>query len=311
MLRTLIALLILGCTCAAQTQPKDGEILSRKPFEVPAFGSVKEIAQYATEAEYRDAASDKNFTLERILYSSDGLPVSAYLYGAIKSDSKLPVIVFIRGSYVVRDQGAVLLTMFHRLAKSDFVVIAPMLRGSDGQPGHDELGGSDLHDVANIFPVIRQLEFADAQNVFMYGESRGGIMTLLSLRAKLPVKAAATFGAITDMDAYLHLHEKEANSATKIWPDFNQNRSVILELRSAQKWTEEITTPILLMHGAADPQVPPAQTLQLASQLAKQGSNYGVIIYPGDNHILSHHRQDRDREVTQWFQSFLTGDPAK
>jgi len=284
----------------------DGAIVSRKSFSLPAFETVKEIAQYATPAEYADAVADKKFVLERIEYGSDGLTVSAYLYRPAIISGRYPVVVFNRGSYIVHDQGAVLLTMFRRLAKEGFVVIAPMLRGSDGTSGKDELGGPELHDIAKLFVVIKQLDFADGNNIFMYGESRGGIMTLLSCKAGMPIKAAATFGAITDMADYLQLHEWEAKSASKIWPDFEQNKSEILRSRSAQQWAGEINVPILLMHGAKDPQVPPVQTLQLAEKLAIAGKNYGVIVYPGDNHILGHNRDDRDRRVAAWFRSFIS-----
>jgi dipeptidyl aminopeptidase/acylaminoacyl peptidase len=308
---TLLLLLVLGGVLVAPAQstnvvPKDGEVISRKPVVLPAFESIKEVAQYATPAEYAKAASDGQFDLERITYGSDGLTVSAYLYRPSNSVGKYPVIVFVRGSYVVHDQGPVLLTMFHRLAKEGFVVIAPMLRGSDGMLGHDELGGNDLHDIANAFGVIRQLDFADSANVFMYGESRGGIMTLLSIRAGMPIKAAATFGAITDMASYLQLHEWEAKSAAKIWPEFEQNKTEILRSRSAQDWANDMNLPILLMHGAKDPQVPVVQTLQLAEKLSSEGKDFGVIVYPEDNHILTHNRVKRDQQVTEWFESFIS-----
>jgi dipeptidyl aminopeptidase/acylaminoacyl peptidase len=195
--------------------------------------------------------------------------------------------------------------MLRRFALEGFVVIAPMLRGSDGTTGKDEMGGSDVHDLMNVFPLLSHLEYADPGQAFLYGESRGGVMTLLALREGAPVKADAVFGAITDMAAYVNSAPQAAKMAPQIWPDFNQHKEEILKERSAQRWPEKIKAPILLMHGAADPQVPPIQTLQLAEELAKQGSNYGVIIYPGDNHILSRHRDDRDREVVAWFKSFL------
>ena len=102
------------------------------------------------------------------------------------------------------------------------------------------------------------------------------------------------------------LRRWDASLAAKIWPDFEQNKAEILKSRSAQNWPDQITVPILLMHGAKDPQVPPQQTLKLAEQLAEAGKNYGVIVFPGDNHILTHHRNERDRLVAEWFRSFIS-----
>ena len=125
------------------------------------------------------------------------------------------------------------------------------------------------------------------------------------------MKAAATFGAITDLEKYRENDPRAASMSAAIWPDFEQHKDEILKSRSAQQWADEINVPILLMQGAKDPQVPPVQTLQLAEKLAEGKKNYGVIIYPGDNHILSHNREDRDKRVTDWFLSFVSGRDSK
>ena len=84
-----------------------------------------------------------------------------------------------------------------------FVVVAPLYRGSLGAEGKDELGGGDLLDLMNVTKLLAHLPYADTRNVFLYGESRGGVMTFMAIRDGFPANAAATFGAFTDMDAYV------------------------------------------------------------------------------------------------------------
>ena len=130
-------------------------------------------------------------------------------------------------------------------------------------------------------------------------------MTLICLKRGLPIKAAATFGAITDLKAYQEADPRAASMSSQIWPDIAEHRDTILDSRSAQLWPDQINAPILLMHGEKDPQVSPLQTLKFAEKLSQAGKAFGVIIYPGDNHILAQHRNERDQRVGEWFRSFL------
>ena len=191
--------------------------------------------------------------------------------------------------------------MMHRLASEGFAVIAPMYRGSEGAPGHDELGGGDLADLKNVLPLVKNLAFADVENLFLYGESRGGVMTFLAIRDGFPARAAATFGGFTDLAAYLHADPRANQLVHSIWPDYDDRQEQILAARSAIQWPERINTPLLLMHGGADRQVSPAQTLSLATRLEALKKKYGLHIFAGDNHIVSTHRVERDRQAVLWF----------
>ena len=62
----------------------------------------------------------------------------------------------------------------------------------------DQRGGDDVDDVMNLIPLIRRLPYADAENLFMLGVSRGALMTNIALRRQIPVRAAATVAGVTD-----------------------------------------------------------------------------------------------------------------
>ncbi len=190
-------------------------------------------------AEYEQALADTAFTFERCTYFSDGLPVVAYLYGSLHAGVRQPTIVFNRGSYVHGDIGAELLPMFHRLARAGFVVIAPLYRGSDGAPGHDEMGGSDLHDLMNIVPLAASLATVDTSRLYLYGESRGGVMVFEALREGFPARAAATFGAFTDFDSLLDADRVRYDRIIPIvWPEFATQHAAIAESRSVERWPD-------------------------------------------------------------------------
>ncbi|MEJ2054582.1 MAG: prolyl oligopeptidase family serine peptidase [Calditrichaceae bacterium] len=194
--------------------------------------------------------------------------------------------------------------MFHRLAEADFAVVAPMYRGSDGGEGRDEMGGSDLNDLFNIIPVLCQLNSLDTSNVFLYGESRGGMMVFQAIRDGFPARAAATFGAFTDLNEITSTGPGLA-TAKAIWPDFEERREEIISRRSAILWPERLKLPLLLMHGSSDESVPVTQTLQLAIKLARMQKKFGLIVFPGGNHSLTRRQVERDEYVLEFFRQHL------
>lgn len=292
----------------ASSARQTGQVTARTPFKCPAWDDAEkltDVERYATKDDYVQACDDARYVLEKVRYQSDGLSLVAYFHHLrIPDGSKRPVIVFNRGSYVRNDIAPELIPIFHRLANAGFAVVAPMYRGSDGGEGRDEMGGADLNDLMNIVPVIRQLDALDVTNLFLYGESRGGMMVFQAIRDGFPARAAATLGAFTNL-ADLTSSEAGAATAKQIWPDFAKREQEIVARRSATQWPERLALPLLLMHGGADRDVAPAQTLRLAAQLAEHRREYGLSIFPGANHTLQHDRTEHDRQVTAFFRRYL------
>ena len=302
--------LLLGFLAAplsfAQTGT-DGKILGREKYRFAPFEKVQGLENVWSKREYEEAANDPAFEMERLTYSSDSLAVAAYLYKPKDpKNRKFPVVIFNRGGYIRGNIGYELAPVFHRLALEGFVVIAPLYRASDGASGKDEVGGADLNDLMNVAGLARSLDFIDAKNLFLYGESRGGMMCLQAVRDNFPANAAATFGAFTDFDALVKSDPKLYEPLNRsIWADYDARRDEIVRRRSAIYWADKINTPLLLMHGGADRSVDPAQTLNLAQALQKLGKNYELMIYAGDSHILFQNQKDRDARAVRWFRKHL------
>jgi dipeptidyl aminopeptidase/acylaminoacyl peptidase len=254
---------------------------------------------------YERARTDRRFEMLKVTYRSDGLPVVAFIYRPAAPGVKQPVVVYNRGSYIRQNAARELLVPMHRLADAGFVVVAPMYRGSEGAPGRDEIGGADLADLMNIQAVIAALPYADAGHMFLFGESRGGMMALQALRDGFPARAAAVVGAFTDLDQYAKDDPQIEAMAPKIFPDYATNRAAIVERRSAVRWADRIGAPLLIMHGGNDTSVNPAHALQLATVLQRNGKPYELVIVAGARHILDPFEAERDERAIRWFRRVM------
>jgi dipeptidyl aminopeptidase/acylaminoacyl peptidase len=292
-------------------ETNDGSIVERQTYSFPPYEQALQttnIKDYASKDEYQRAIEDNGFVFEKLKYMSDGLKVTAYLYRPARVENrKLPVIIFNRGSLIRGDIAPELISFFHGLAKEGFVVLAPMYRQSDGSEGRDEMGGGDVNDLMHVVPLAKSLAFIDMNNLFLFGESRGGVMTFFAIKKNFPANAAAVFGAFTDLEVLIKDRPEvyKPQMLNQLWPNFDSRKDEVFKSRSAVHWPETLGVPLLIMHGGADWSVNPSQSLTIAQKLQSLGKTYELVIYAGDGHILSRNRQDRDRRTIAWFKKFM------
>ncbi len=307
-LRLMLPPVLLALALPAAAQEREPILAERSTVALPSWDdavATTDVERYADASEYATAVADPRYVLEKLRYRSDGLVVVAYLYRPREAAGPArPVVVFNRGSWVRGDIAPELVAMFRRLADAGFTTVAPMLRGSAGGEGHDAMGGADLDDLMIVPALLAGIDGVDTGNLFLYGESRGGMMVFQAIRDGFPARAAATWGAFADLDA-LASTDRGLATARAIWPDFDARRAEIVTRRSAIRWPDKLDVPLLLMHGGADASVPPIQTLRLATALLDAGKEAGVVVFPGGNHTLDHDRVERDRVAVEFFRRHL------
>lgn len=100
----------------------------------------------------------KKVICKRIVYQSDSIQVRGYLIEP-KEPGLYPCILFNRGGHgEVGEMTDAYSARLIEYASMGFIVIASQLRG--GCPsceGKDELGGRDINDVMNLFPIIDRM----------------------------------------------------------------------------------------------------------------------------------------------------------
>ena len=324
-------LLVAGAT-AHGAADDDGTIVQQKPcFANPLKtyenylerfqGAYRQEASAATSEGFRQppaappldretverSLAYEGFECRSIVYLSDGLKIAGYLWKPKDVDGKkLPLIVYNRGGN--RNFGRLSPWFdfgFYEYLRQGFVVLASQYRGGANSEGNDEYGGGDVHDVVNLIPLARSLGYVDMDNVFMLGWSRGGMMTYLALKDGMKVNAAAVIAGATDPLATV----KRRRSIAQVWQELSvnlpENGDAALRERSVAYWPEKINAPLLILHGDADWREEPDKARELAKRLDELGKANELVIYPGDDHGLTHHKAASEQKIVEWFKRHM------
>ncbi|MBN7819667.1 alpha/beta hydrolase family protein [Bowmanella yangjiangensis] len=247
------------------------------------------------------------------VYQVDGFNVEGYyLKPKAKPGRKLPVVIYNRGGngdfgYVVFGKK---LDIHAEIASQGFIVIGSQYRGASkhiDSNGFDEFGGADVNDVVALVDIIKQIPDADSENIAMMGWSRGSMQSYLAAKRLANIKALIAVAGVSDVQQALadrpameHVYKKRA-------PDFTNNRQHVQDQRSVAKWAHELPAnmPILLLHGDQDERVNVTHSTRLAEILESLERPHKLVIYPGDNHGLTKHRQEMISEVVSWLKTYL------
>jgi dipeptidyl aminopeptidase/acylaminoacyl peptidase len=282
-----------------------------KPYgELDKFGKF-----YFPEAVYEEARTQTAYECQHIWYLSDEIPVSGYLFKPKAVAGVMwPVILYNRGgtgNFSLIDD--LVRVEFYLLAKEGYVVLATEYRSTGDKGRRDEWGGADVNDVLNLVTVAKVLGYIDMERMFMLGISRGGTMTYLALKNKIPVRAAAVIAGPTDLEAWAKYRpefitgDDTYDGWANVWPDFERRKGEYFRARSAVAWADQINTPVLILHSRIDNKVPVSQAFAMAEKLQEYKKEYELVIYGKDGHSLPLNRADRNQHIIRWFRAHDPG----
>jgi dipeptidyl aminopeptidase/acylaminoacyl peptidase len=306
--------LILSVTVGAHVTAKQASnraITSQTPC---VFGRYEDQPAFTkrvySKGEYDAARTSTAVECRRITYLSDGLKIVGFIVQPVSVGRHYPVIVFNRGGLLdIGKINELNLVDFYDLASQGFLVVASQYRGNDGGEGREEFGGSDVNDVLALRDLAIALPDADAQNVFFYGLSRGGMMTFLALRRGATVNAVAVVGAILDLEDTTAAGKLRtpgiAKTVLNLIPDYATRGASALRDRSAVHWPEEVNVPALIIHGGADEEVPVSEALTFAARLNDLHKSFELVVYASDSHEVTNNRKDRNSRIVSWFRRHM------
>jgi dipeptidyl aminopeptidase/acylaminoacyl peptidase len=196
------------------------------------------------------------------------------------------------------------------LASHGYVVLLPNPRGSDGQgpdfteANFQDWGGGDFGDImAGVDYLIAQ-GITDPDRMVVGGWSFGGFMTSWTVTHTDRFKAGMVGAAVTDLYSMA--------TTTDISPSFEDGyfgalsgNFEVYDKHSPVRFVANCHTPVLVLHGEADPRVPLSQGQEFYHALHFLGKDAVMITYPREPHIFTEreHQIDSLSRILAWYDS--------
>jgi dipeptidyl aminopeptidase/acylaminoacyl peptidase len=231
----------------------------------------------------------------------DGMKLDGFVYypPGFDPSGKYPVIVYYYGgtSPITRDFGG-------RYPKNvwagqGYVVYVPNPSGATGYG--QEYAARHVNDwgkltadevIAGTKAFLAAHEFADPGRVACMGASYGGFLTEYILTRTDIFAAAVSHAGISDITSYwgegLWGYAYGARALAHSYPW--QDRDLFVE-QSALFHADKITTPLLLLHGDSDTNVPKGESDQLFTALKILGKEVEYVQVVGQDHLILDHDQ--------------------
>lgn len=234
---------------------------------------------------------------ERVTWkSTDGREIVGMLYVPAGEHPKnsLPLVEWVHGGPEGQDtfRGD---TWAQYLAGAGYVVLEPNYRGSSGYGevfrnlNVEDPGGGEVEDVATGAKYVVSRGLVDPKRMAIGGISHGATMTLYMLVRHPDLYAAAIeFAGVADRA--LFNERTNPNSAIRwqmkmggpaaLKPEIYQRADIIAQV-------DKIHTPLLVMHGENDPQVPPGNASLLVKAMEEHHKTVYYFTYPNELHWVS------------------------
>lgn len=216
-------------------------------------------------------------------------------------------------------------------AAHGFIVVMPDYRGHNRSEGRGYTGGflaSSYYteDVLALLPGLDALARANRQQVFMWGHSMGGEVTLRALLATDRIRGASLWSTVSGdvWEQAYHASRRQAQAdddgSARPKPRLDALRREVsawgpefrTEAREPLAHLHHLRTPVLLQHAVGDASAPHAWSMRLAGELARRGLPYRFHSVAGDDHFFQGEtfRQAVDRDV-RFFRALMQPRPEE
>lgn len=198
-------------------------------------------------------------------------------------------------------------------AAKGYAILQPNYRGSTGYGeyfrtlNHGEISNKDWIDINSGIDATIKMGYVDGNRLGIMGWSFGGHQTFWGITQSNRFKAASAGAGAndlismysqTDLPNFYHTY-----LGPKPWEDFD-----LYEQRSAYRYVNNVTTPLLIQVGEEDKRVPAEQSIQFYEALKGIGRvETELIIYPEQGHGIRDPRLIKDamKRNLEWFEKWI------
>ncbi len=273
--------------------------LPAMPYHVMS-GGRELIAKNAIPAEFPEA---QLVTPKQVVFKSgDGFEIHGQLFTPKNQTQRGPALIFTHGGpirqmllgfhYIEYYHNAYAMNQY--LASKGYTVLSVNYRlgimygrAFREPPKSVWRGASEYQDVIAGANFLQTLDNVDPQRIGLWGGSYGGFLTAMGLARNSDIfKAGVDFHGVHDWATFLPMWSEEAEGKNAaIAPDAKEARDLAFKsspVASIANWR----SPVLLIHGDDDRNVPFQQTTDLVEKLRAQNVAFEQLIIPDEIHDL-------------------------
>ncbi len=261
------------------------------PFHLEAKGREM-MARQALPADF---PSSQLITPKQVIFKSeDGLEIHGQLFVPAGRSQRGPALIFTHGGPVRQMMlGFHYMYYYHNayamnqyLASQGYVVLSVNYRlgimygrAFREAPNSSWRGAAEYKDVVAGAKYLQGLPTVDPKKIGLWGGSYGGFLTAMGLARNSDLFAAGVdMHGVHDWSVFLphwenHPGAPDAKEAAKLAFDSSPDAAV-------STWK----SPVLLIHGDDDRNVPFGQTVDLAQRLRAQHVRFEELIFPDEIH---------------------------
>ena len=246
--------------------------------------------------------------------SHDGLEISGWLFRPPGVDGPLPTVLWFHGGPEAQERpghGP----LFQSLAERGIAVFAPNIRGSAGfgrtfvNADNGPLRYDAIADVEACVKYLVSAGIADPARVGCTGRSYGGYLTLAALVTYPDLFAVGIdiCGMSNFATFYQHTEPWIAAAAVSKYGDPVADADLLHDL-SPMTRIDRLRTPLMVVHGENDSNVPRIEAEQVVAALRERGVPHRYVLFPDEGHELLHRssRADYLRETLGWLTTHLS-----
>ncbi|WP_374017155.1 prolyl oligopeptidase family serine peptidase [Paenibacillus thiaminolyticus] len=213
-----------------------------------------------------------------------------------------PVLVYCRGG--MGKFGRVRTHWLEQLSSHGYIVFAPCYRGNEGGEGRDEFGGADTEDVRAAWRMLAQLPFVDARRISVMGFSRGAINAARTAAGAPGIHRLILWSGVSDLAQTYEERVDLRRMLKRVIGGTPARQEAAFRLRSPIHLAEQISCPVLLIHGTEDEQVPYAHAVQMRDKLASLGKETELHTYAGEGHLFpSETHSEAVQRMFRWIEA--------